>query len=669
MNDEFRIAALAVISGVVGIAAVLVIFASELVSVGVLAGLLIAAGLWVVGHHSEISETRHEIELLDYELGRARQAGDERSAQRSGLVASRSKLRSDESAVLELIAADAETSVILSAITELLAGQHAGSQFRIINDELFDAETVDRSWTILPRTKSDLGWVLQANLKEGATEPQSDVLTLAQDLARLTVDKARSRTHLLYQADHDALTGLLSRRAVLSALDDAITSGGSIGLAYCDIDKFKEINDTLGHQAGDDLLCGISTRLNEAASEAPFDCTVGRLGGDEYLIVASGAERRDMVSFVERLSFAIRVPFTFGGTTISTSLSMGAAFTLPREAADPKPDSAELLKESDLALYQVKRNGRNNFRFFDDELRAILDEQRELQADLAKSISSRSGIHAMFQPQFNGDRELIGFEALGRWYRQGLGLVQPADFLTVATEHGLMADFDVEVFNHIAQVLGMLRREGRQFGTVAINVSAERLEKADFVQTTLDVLRQHSIDPHSIVLEITEASLLRDLHERGKRLEELRTWGVRIAIDDFGTGYSSLSYLRELPVDIVKLDKDFVSDIDSSEESRAIVHAILALANALDLSVVAEGVERESQYDVLDELGCTIFQGYLLGRPLELADARSLAGGQWKTDPFGSAYEWDEQSPNDASMLHRTTPAVEGVFDDVSESS
>jgi len=514
MNEESRTGALIVVAVVVAGTSALFIFASELISVTVLAGLLIVAGFWIVAQSHAISNARFELQLSERE-----------SAENSALLAfrenevdphadARLRLRDGESRILEKIAADTDTTEVLNGITQLLAGQYPGAQFRIINDDLFDHELVDRTWTILPRTETDLGWVLQANLEAGTEELSDDVLTLAQDLARLALDKARSRTHLRYQADHDALTGLLSRRAVLAALDWAIASGESIGLVYCDIDKFKEINDTLGHQAGDDLLCGISYRLPEAASAAPFDCRVGRLGGDEYLIVSSGAGERQMKAFVEELSFAIRAPFNFGGITISTSLSLGAALTPAREQGSPLPDSAELLKESDLALYQVKRNGRDSYRFFDDELREILDEQRKLQADLSKSIKSRSGIHAMFQPQFDENRDLIGFEALGRWYRQGMGLVRPDDFLGVAAEHGLMADFDYEVFNHVSQVLGTIRRQGRQLGSVAINVSAERLEKDNFVQSTLDVLRRHSIDPRAVVLEITESSLLRDLHER-----------------------------------------------------------------------------------------------------------------------------------------------------------
>ncbi len=661
MNEESRASAMAVVAVVVAGTSALFIFASELISVTVLAGLLITAGLWIVAQHNAINNTRLELHLSERESAERSALLKYRETEVDPHAESRLRLRDDEARVLEQIAADTDTTEVLNSITQLLAGQYPGAQFRIINDDLFDHEMVDRTWTILPRTDTDLGWVLQANLDPDVPEPTDEVLTLAQDLARLALDKARSRTHLRYQADHDALTGLLSRRAVLSTLDRAIASGESIGLVYCDIDKFKEINDTLGHQAGDDLLCGISYRLTEAASSAPFDCRVGRLGGDEYLIVTSGADDRQMTAFVEELSFAIRAPFNFGGTTISTSLSLGAAFTPAREPGAPVPDSAELLKESDLALYQVKRNGRDSYRFFDDELRGILDEQRKLQADLAKSIKSRSGIHAMFQPQFDENRELLGFEALGRWYRQGMGLVRPDDFLSVAAEHGLMADFDYEVFNHVSQVLGTMRRQGRQLGSVAINVSAERLEKNDFVQSTLDVLRRHSIDPRSVVLEITESSLLRDLHERGKRLEQLRTWGVRIAIDDFGTGYSSLSYLRELPVDIVKLDKDFVSDIDTSVESRAIVRAILALARALELDVIAEGVEREEQFTILSDLGCTIFQGFLLGRPLELDAARDIAERRWHPDPFSAAYEWADGPPVDAASLHESDAPVEGA--------
>lgn len=660
MEDEYRTATLAVVAAVVAGGAALYIFASELVAVTALAALLGAALLRIIVLHkrldritgmtsSSIIRVPSAPAPLDPEVVDEERA--ESAAAKDVLTTRSVRLREDESAVLEQIAADADTSEILRSITELLAHQFPGSQFRIITDDFFDDQPIDRTWPILARTDKDLGWVLQAVLSDPGSTPDEEAINLAQDLARLALDKERSQTHLRYQADHDSLTGLLSRRAVLAALDEAIETKTSVGLIYCDIDKFKEINDTLGHQAGDELLIGIARRLLEASDEAPFECTVGRLGGDEYLIVASGAEQHAMVQLVEGLSFAIRAPFNFGKATISTSLSLGATFAEAQTPGSPELDGAELLRESDLALYQVKRNGRNDFRFFDAELRAILAAQKELEEDLARSISSRSGIHAMYQPQFDRERNLVGFEALGRWYRQGRGLVPPDEFIPVAEEHGLMAAFDREVFANITQSLSALRREGRKVGNVAINVSAERLERKDFVQSTLELLRRASIDPRIVVLEITESTLLHDLRERGRRLEALRAWGVRIAIDDFGTGYSSLSYLRELPVDIVKLDKEFVSDIEASPESQAIVSAILALAKVMELEVVAEGVEREEQFEVLRELGCDVFQGFLLGRPLELNDARDLAERTWMPDLFAQSYEWSDTPPTDPGVL------------------
>gem|GEM_PF-2432019 len=661
MGEQHRTASLAVVTFVVALGSGLYIFTSEMVTIAVLSvGLGLALMRNVVLHRrldsvtglssSSLSGVPALPTLSDSPAGMG--SLPPHPKQKVQNVSARSmRLREDESKVLEQIAADAETTTILRSITELLANHFHGSQFRIINDDLVDDKRVDYTWSILDRTDQDVGWVLQAVLSDAGANPDPVAINLAQDLARLALDKARSRAYLRYQADHDALTGLLSRRAVLVALDDALETNESIGLIYCDIDKFKKINDTLGHQAGDDLLIGISQRLVEAAVEAPFACDVGRLGGDEYLIIASEPVRSEMVRFVEGLSFAIRAPFNFGKATISTSLSLGATFAEARTANSPVLDGAELLRESDLALYQVKRNGRDDFRFFDAELRAILAAQKELEEDLSRSINGRSGIHAMFQPQFDGDRKLVGFEALGRWYRQGRGLVPPDEFIPVAEEHGLMAAFDKEAFTHISQSMAILRREGRQFGSVSINVSAERLEHKDFVQSTLEILRRASIDPKTIILEITESTLLHDLREGGRRLELLRAWGVRIAIDDFGTGYSSLSYLRELPVDIVKLDKDFVSDIAESIESQAIVRAILSLATAMNLSVVAEGVEREEQFEVLRELGCDTFQGFLLGRPLEIGDARDLAERTWMPDPFASAYEWADDPPEDASEI------------------
>ena len=654
MNEELQTATLGIVAGAIGISAALFVLAPKLIAVAVLGGLLIGAGLALVRQYHQVSMAQSALAAERTLHAQTIRAGQDPS---TSSLAAQEAVRGDEAKILEMIAADTDTDEVLSAVTTMLARLNPGASFRIITDDLFSAEHVDHSYEILPRTDTDIGWVLQVNVDNERSLPDPSVLAAAQDLARLALDKHRSRTNLLYQADHDALTGLLSRRAVLAKLDSAIMTGSSVGLIYCDIDEFKEINDTLGHPAGDELLIGISRRLTEAAEAASFDCQVGRLGGDEYLIVASGLARKSMVNFVEQLSFDSRVPFpSIGGTTVVSSLSIGVTFAGPRSPEEPVRVSAELLKEADLGLYQVKRAGRDGFRFFDDELREILDEQRRIKDDLAMSIKNVSGIHAMFQPQFDGEENLLGFEALGRWYRQGVGQVPPSEYIGIASEHGLMADFDFAVFKHTAQVIGGLRREGRDFGTVAINVSAERLECPNFVESTIEVLRRYSIDPRTIVLEITESSLLRDLRERGKRLEQLRVWGVRIAIDDFGTGYSSLSYLRELPVDIVKLDKDFVSDIDSSPESQAIVRAILALADALDLAVIAEGVERPEQHEMLLSLGCTVFQGFLLGRPLELDQARQMAEKRWTPDPFSVAHDWNESAPDDSSSLRAREP-------------
>ncbi len=557
-------------------------------------------------------------------------------------VASSRKLREAEAGVLQMIAADRDTKTVLQRITALLAEQYPGSRFRIVSDDLFDNDVVDQRWPVVPKTETEVGWVLQAVMRDGV-EPDDQVVNIAIELARLALDKARHQSALRYQADHDALTSLLSRRAVLEVVDGAIGLGKSIGLVYCDVDKFKETNDTLGHQIGDKLLVAIADRLRDAAEEAPFYCEPGRIGGDEYLLVTVDATPAQMTSFVEALSFAMQAPFSFDTATVSTSLSIGASF---HDQGVSKPDPAEILREADLALYQVKRSGRNGFRFFDSELRAIEAETKLLEQDLRQSISNRSGLFAQFQPQYDIHKKLIGFEALGRWTRQGAGMVSPADFIPVAVERGMMAQLDLEIFRNVAQTVSNLRREGRTFGKVSINVSAERLEDAEFVETTLDVLRKSSIDPTSVVLEITESSILQDLRERGRRLEILRAWGVRIAIDDFGTGYSSLSYLRELPVDIVKLDREFVSEIDTSEMSQAIVKAILTLSEVLGLEVVAEGIERESQFDILKHLGCDIFQGFLLGKPLEHDVARDLAEKTWLPDPFGGGYEWPAAPPS-----------------------
>ena len=561
-------------------------------------------------------------------------------------------LRDDESAILEMIAGDVDCAVVIRAVSDMLAAQFPGSRFRFVKANAGRPTKVDRTWSVIEQSDHDDAWVLQAVLADPDENPDPEVIALAQDLARLALDKARDRNSLQYQADHDALTSLLSRRAVLAELDRCVDGRDAVGLIYGDVDFFKSINDRFGHLAGDHLLTEVARRMRTLIDESALQVAPGRLGGDEFLCVIAGCTERELIDFTERLEFAMQAPMSIDTVTLSATMSWGVAL----RPQDSDIDSAELLREADVALYQVKRNGRNAVRLYDDELRAWTVERKRMESDLATSISTRSGVHADFQPQYDQHLRLIGFEALGRWHRQGLGVVAPADFIPIAIEGGLMADCDAEIFRHVVQVLGGYRREGRSFGTVSINVSAERLEQRDFVDSTLAMLRAASVDPRDIVLEITESSLLRDLSERGRRLEELQRWGLRIAIDDFGTGYSSLSYLRELPVDIVKLDKEFVADIETSSESRAIVEAIMGLAQALDLQVVAEGVERRQQFEILHGFGCDIYQGFLFGRALQRGQARDHAEAAWPRDPQMRGFEWSN-SPTSLAGLANEAPA------------
>ena len=637
---------------------------------GLLALLLmcvLALGAWLMGQVEQLTGepfSLHRIDGMAVEVSSSFGADDVRRLQaltdeygEMGQRMGRSlKMRDDESRILELIAADTDRLEVLNEIALMLVHQAPACRFRFGPVELVHTERSDRTYTVTEPSDDDSGWVLQAVTSGMATEPDPDVVTMAVELARLTLVKARARSSLQFAADHDALTGLLSRRAILGELERSIDEDSATGLIYGDVDYFKSINDRLGHLAGDELLKGIAFRLQHAAAESTLEVTVGRLGGDEYLCVLASPNEADVRHFVEQVGFTMNAPFEIGSISATASMSWGAAHHLQGNTT-----SADLLREADVALYQVKRHGRNSFRIFDDELREWTLERKRLESDLQVSIMKRSGVHADYQPQFDAQRRLVGFEALGRWYRQGVGPVAPDEFIPVAVERGLMADFDHEMYRHVSGVLGSLRREGQNFGTVSINVSAEWLEREDFVSETLSALRTSAVDPKTVVLEITESSLLRDLTERGQRLQELRRWGLRIAIDDFGTGYSSLSYLRALPVDILKLDKEFVADVDSSSESRAIVSAILDLATALNLEVVAEGVEREGQFQVLAELGCNTFQGFLLARPLSFDVARELATRTWPVSSFSTASDWESEPPSDASPLSGGTGKI--VFD------
>jgi len=416
-----------------------------------------------------------------------------------------------------------------------------------------------------------------------------------------------SEDRIAYLAHYDALTGLPNRVTMLEVLEKQLhapfVKGRQRALLWLDLDNFKWVNDTLGHPAGDELLKMVADRIT--AMTDPND-TVARLGGDEFAVsIDRAGGRAEILDFVERLSAELARPYLLMGSAARCSASIGVrlfdAYT---------PDSETLLKHADLALYQAKSNGRAGWCLFTPDLELRARQRREIEQDLQRALENNELV-VYFQPQVNAQtRELVGCEALLRWMHPTKGLIYPGDFIEAAEDSGLITRLGDWV---IRAALEQARRLPDNV-CVAVNISPLQVHSANLFPTIVNALAVNDIDPARLDLEITESVLMTDTDFTLERLAQLKKLGVRISLDDFGTGFSSLSYLRNFPFDKIKIDKSFISDMETSEDSRAITVATLGLAKALGLRCTAEGVETEFQSNFLRDAGCDELQGFFISR-------------------------------------------------------
>ena len=383
---------------------------------------------------------------------------------------------------------------------------------------------------------------------------------------------------------------------------------------FIDLDNFKDLNDTLGHDMGDQLLSQVASRLLACVREAD---TVARFGGDEFVVMLENLSSRlheaasQAESVADKLLASLNQPFELGGARHYSTPSIGITlFGEHRLSVD------ELLKRADLAMYQAKAAGRNTQRFFDPEMQAAVNARSNLEADLRQGLA-RSELLVHYQPVVDHQGKLVGAEALARWRHPQRGMISPAEFIPLAEQTGLILPLGQAVLRSACTQLHLwAQHEATAHLTLSVNVSARQFRQPGFVAQVLDTLRECQARPHKLKLELTESMLLGDIEDAVQRMELLKKQGVGFALDDFGTGYSSLSYLKRLPLDQVKIDQSFVRDVLSDPNDAAIVRTILALAKSLDLQVVAEGVETAGQLGFLRLHGCDGFQGYLFGRPV-----------------------------------------------------
>ena len=429
--------------------------------------------------------------------------------------------------------------------------------------------------------------------------------------------RKQTEQRIQQMAHHDPLTGLGNRALLQLRLEEAWSRAsrqdGQLALLFLDLDRFKLVNDTLGHAIGDQLLMQVADRLRLTLRSGDL---VARVGGDEFVVIIEEGCCPELVAkFAERLVEVLSRPVALDGHQMDVSVSIGIAL-FPQNGADPET----LLQNADIALYRAKEEGRATFRFFEAAMARRVQERHALEHDLRRAIGTDQ-LHLQYQPLFAAESgAVLGFEALLRWDNPRLGAVSPATFIPLAEE----SDLIVSLGRWVLETACHAAVDWPDHCCVSVNLSPAELHRTDFVDNVVQTLRRTGLPATRLLLEVTENTLIRDTAQTLDVLNTLHGQGVQLALDDFGTGYSSLSYVRRFPFDKLKLDRSFVQMLTEDAATRAIVRAILVMSHELGLSVIAEGVETQDQLDLLREQGCDEIQGYLLGHPMCLAACSEL---------------------------------------------
>jgi diguanylate cyclase (GGDEF)-like protein len=422
------------------------------------------------------------------------------------------------------------------------------------------------------------------------------------------------------QALQDALTGLPNRAALIEHLEESLAECADVGhglaVLFIDLDGFKQVNDSLGHAVGDELLVLASQRIR--ACLRPQD-VVARLGSDEFVVVCRNVDDSSIVpAIAARIGSQLASAFPIGEHEAVVSASIGLVTT-----TDGTATAEDLLGQADLAMYEAKLSGKARAKVFDSSMQQTVNAKFSIRNALGRAITGHE-LRVLYQPIVSlADEQVIGVEALVRWQRPGFGLLSPDQFIPIAEESSLVSAVDCWVLQEACRRGAPWCEAG---GTIAVNLSARTLQQDDVVRTLSEVLHRTAIPPRQLIMEITETTLLSGTGAAIHNLGRLRELGVQLSIDDFGTGHSSLSQLQQTDVDVLKIDQSFVSVMDQDASSAAIVSAIITLGHALGLTLVAEGVERRTQATLLREQGCDTAQGWLFGRPLS-PDALDRAFG------------------------------------------
>jgi diguanylate cyclase (GGDEF)-like protein/PAS domain S-box-containing protein len=586
---------------------------------------------------------RHSLEALAAQTGLALEsAALTETVLRSETEVRFSALVQHSSDVIFVLHPDTTIQYVSPSVEGMLGYQPSDLVGRRLSDYMFEEDRALVQPVIGGRASrsSDASEVLEFRVRhrDGSwLHTESSVTNLLENPAvgglvinlRDITERKQFETQLTYQAFHDQVTSLANRALFYDRVTHALTrrrdDGRSIAVLFLDLDNFKSVNDSFGHDAGDELLRTIASRFDTALR---LGDTVARLGGDEFAILLEGVEHETRVAdVVERLLEVISAPMSIEGREVSIHCSIGVAMASATVEVETTAD--ELLRNADVAMYEAKNAGGDTHRHFVAGMQASAVEQLELRAELKDAIE-RDELTLAYQPIFDlATNEISGYEALLRWEHEQRGTVSPSIFIPVAEASGLIVPLGHWVLARACQDAVVFQRScpDRLQRTMGVNLSARQLQRPEVVDDVRDALRVSGLDPRCLVLEITESMMINDLELVIERLQALRDLGVLVAVDDFGTGYSSLNYIRRLPLNILKIDKTFIDAVDGDDEQSKLTAAIVGLARVLDLRCVAEGVERPEQLDRLRELKCNYAQGFLLARPMsaealsELLDA------------------------------------------------
>jgi diguanylate cyclase (GGDEF)-like protein len=453
----------------------------------------------------------------------------------------------------------------------------------------------------------------------------------------------RRQEELAFMATHDALTGLPNRALVVDRLEQMLLrarrSKTPVAALFIDLDNFKNINDTLGHAAGDELLRAAAARLDGVVRDVD---ALGRLGGDEFVIVAAEMSLVAGPELVaERLLDALKEPFKLGDEHIPVTVTASIGI-----ACGERASANDLLRDADIAMYRAKWSGRNCYVVFECGMADAVQSRMELEMDLRVALENDEFFLA-FQPTFDlSDMSPSGLEALIRWDSPTRGVVQPDDFIPLLEETGLIVSIGRWVLQRACSHAAEWREQGHTVG-IAVNVSARQLDCDGIVEDVEHALCTTGLDPGALTLEITETTLMRDAKDTVRRLTAIKDLGVRVAIDDFGTGYSSLSHLRQFPVDALKIDRSFITGLAQNLEGETLIHTLVQLGKALSIETIAEGIEQQNELSLLREEQCDGGQGFLFARPLDIAG----------TELFLAQF----LNPNGATDPHRAQALTKGA--------